>query len=79
MERFVAVLSRAAGYLASGVGLGIVAFTLLALLDPQGAQMANDSNPFGQPPSNAKLLKHLAVGLALVPIGAWLVARGRRA
>ena len=73
--RFV---GKAIGCLVSALGLGIVIFGLLAVADPQGAQLANDSNPFGAPPSTSQLLLHVAVGVALLTFGIWLVVRKPR-
>jgi len=72
---FVARATRAIGYAASALGLGIVTFGLLAIADPQGMQLANDSSPFGPPPSLTQLLLHVSAGAALLALGVWLVAR----
>jgi len=69
---------RAIGYLVSALGLGVVIFGLLALADPQGVQLANDSDPFGAPPQTGQLLLHVAVGVAFWALGIWLVARKPR-
>ena len=69
---------RAIGYLASTLGLGVAIFGLLALADPQGTQLADDSNPFGAPLQTAQLLLHIAIGVALLALGIWLVARKPR-
>ena len=66
---------RAIGYLVSALGLGVAIFGLLALADPQGAQLANDSDPFGAPPQTGMLLLRIAAGVALMALGIWLVAR----
>ena len=73
--RFV---GKAIGYLISALGLGIVIVGLLAIADPQGAQLANDADSFGVPPSIAQLLLHVAVGVALSALGIWLVVRKQR-
>jgi hypothetical protein len=69
---------RAIGYLVSALGLGVAIFGLLALADPQGAQLANDSDPLGAPPQTGLLLVHIAAGAALLALGIWLVARKPR-
>ena len=69
---------RAIGYLVSALGLGVTIFGSLALADPQGAQLANDSDPFGAPPQAGLLLLHIAAGVALLALGIWLVARKPR-
>ncbi|MEL1264204.1 hypothetical protein [Pseudoxanthomonas putridarboris] len=66
------------GYLISALGLGIVIFGLLGLLDPLGAQITNDSDPFGVPPSATQLLLHVALGIAVLVAGIWLAVRNRR-
>ena len=73
--RFV---GKAIGYLLSAFGAGIVIFGLLAIADPQGTQLASDSDPFGVPPSTIDLLMHIAVGVAAASLGVWLVARKYR-
>jgi hypothetical protein len=70
--------AKAIGYLVSALGLGVAIFGLLALADPQGSQLANDSDPFGAPPQTGQLLLHVAVGVALLALGIWLVARKPR-
>lgn len=72
------LVCKAIGYLFSALGPGIVIFGLFAIADPQGAQLANDSDPFGVPPSTAELLMHIAVGVALSALGIWLVVRKSR-
>ncbi|MEJ2790969.1 MULTISPECIES: hypothetical protein [unclassified Pseudoxanthomonas] len=72
------LVGKAIGYLISVLGIGIVIFGLMVVADPQGAQLANDFDPFGVPPSTAQLLVHIAVGLALSALGIWLVARKSR-
>ena len=52
-------------------GLVIVAVSLVAILDPEGTQMADDGDPFGEP-SRSKPLAVAAVGVALVTAGSWL-------
>ncbi|MDH5821991.1 hypothetical protein QFW77_03150 [Luteimonas sp. RD2P54] len=71
-------LGKAIGCLATALGLGVVIFGAVALADPQGAQLANDSDPFGVPPSTVELLLHVAAGAALSALGVWLVARKPR-
>jgi hypothetical protein len=48
------------------IGVGIV-----ALVDPAGSQMANDSDPFGTPVSRYHSLSTImaGVGIILIPIG----------
>jgi hypothetical protein len=74
----VKFVGKAIGYLSSSLGLGIVIFGLLALADPQGTQHANDSDPFGVPPSIDQILLYVAVGVVLLVLGIWLVVRKSR-
>ncbi|WAC63720.1 hypothetical protein OVA13_02705 [Pseudoxanthomonas sp. SL93] len=72
------LVGKVVGYLISALGIGIAIFGLLAVADPQGAQLANDFDPFGVPPSTAQRMVHIAVGVALSALGIWLVARKPR-
>ena len=71
-------LSKVIGYLISALGLGVVIFGLLALADPTGSQLANDSDPFGTPPSGAQVLVQVAIGAVGLILGIWLVVRKHR-
>ena len=71
-------IGKAIGYLLSALGIGIVIFGLLAVADPPGTQLANDSDPFGVPPSTVEVLMHIGVGVAAAALGAWLVTRKSR-
>ena len=73
--RFV---GKAIGYLISALGFGVLIFSVLALADPHGAQHANDSAPFGVPPSSAQILLQIAAGVVGVVLGFWLVVRKHR-
>lgn len=61
------------GFLLTASGLGGAVFTVLGLMDSQQAQMADDANPFGTPPTTAQLLAHLAICLAVLGAGLWLL------
>jgi hypothetical protein len=50
----------------------------LALLDPAGAQAANDADPFGTPPSTASALAGLAIAAAMKICGVVLVILAHR-
>lgn len=69
------VLRKVAGGIAFIAGLVVFSLGLLALADPAGAQLSNDEDPFGAPPSAMQLWAHLAVGAAIAAAGAWLVVR----
>lgn len=66
---------KAIGCLLAALGWGIVIFGLLAIIDPQGAQLANDADPFGTPPSMPSLLIQVGTGAVLLALGLWLVLR----
>lgn len=72
------LVGKAIGYLLSALGLGIVIFGLLAVADPQGAQLANDADPFGVPKWIGELFVRVAIGLAISAMGIWLVVRKSR-
>lgn len=69
------IVQKALGVLLAALGLGATVFTLLALADPQGAQLANDADPFGVPSSTAEALTRLAGGLVALIVGLWLILR----
>jgi len=54
------------------------AIELLTLLDPAGAQMADDGSPFGTPPSTSSTLLWLPLSVVLGALGAWLAFRAKR-
>jgi hypothetical protein len=64
------------------VGLGGVIFVIHGLIDPVGAQLSDDSNPFGGPPSLSHSLVMLAMYVGICAAGAfilWSCFRKRRA
>jgi hypothetical protein len=61
------------GFLLTASGLGGAVFTLIGLADPQQAQLTNDSDPFGTPPTTEQFLLHLAVCFVVLGIGLWLL------
>jgi hypothetical protein len=61
------------GFLLTVSGLGGAVFTLIGLADPRQAQLANDNDPFGVPPTTEQFLVHLAVCAAILGIGLWLM------
>lgn len=61
------------------VGLLIAGLSILALIDPAGAKMADDNDPFGPPPSRVYDVVLLAAGLGLIVAAGFLIrtiARG---
>ena len=59
-------------------GLFGALFGLISIVDPVGTQMANDSDPFGEPPTLVKSIAITGMYLALAVIGGWLFKRGQR-
>lgn len=57
------------------IGLIVVVLGIIAMIDPAGAQLANDADPFGEPPSRIKSLAMTLVGVGLV---AWPLVLRRR-
>ena len=77
-RRYVIFASRALGALLAVFALPGVLFSVHALIDPREAQLANDSDPFGPPPTVSESSLHLGVWLILLGIGLWLCFRRRR-
>jgi hypothetical protein len=69
--------TKALGILLAIAGLGGTFLSLLALMDPAGAQHSNDADPFGAPPGTTQILFSSAVSLLMLCIGAWLFFRRR--
>jgi hypothetical protein len=70
-----------------GAGLGLillvggvlgVAVSLIAILDPAGAQMADDANPFGPPPSLLSSISILIFYLIVSAVAFFLTWRSFR-
>lgn len=68
--------------LASGllivVGLLIMLVGVVAILDPEGTNMSDDGDPFGEPPSRVESAVVASVGLTLLVSGSWLGYSWRR-
>lgn len=63
------------GYVCSLAGfIGLIA-AAISLLDPAGIQMANDHDPFGDPPATFEVLLLGAGSAAILGLGGWLVFR----
>jgi hypothetical protein len=61
-------------------GLGVL-FSIHALIDPAGAQAADENNPFGQPPAFLHEFGILGAYILLAMVGVflvWIFARQRR-
>ena len=72
------LLSIIAGVSLLLVGLLGVSVSVVAIVDPVGTKMADDSDPFGTPPTTVESLLMLVLFLALSSLGAWLGWRGGR-
>jgi hypothetical protein len=53
-------------------GLFVIIVGVMSMIDPVGTQMANDADPFGEPPTLTESLWRMAAGLAAVILGGWL-------
>ena len=75
---------KLAGLLLKGLGallsmfafLGCL-FSIFALIDPREAQLSNDADPFGPPPTIGESSLHLLVWLVILCTGLWLFFRRR--
>jgi hypothetical protein len=56
-----------------GLGLSVV-----ALLDPVGTKMADDSDPFGTPPSLIESLFSTLISVGIFSLGIWLVVKSSK-
>jgi hypothetical protein len=68
MRKFIGILLAAFGSL-------ILAFAAMTLIDPSGSQMADDTNPFGMPPSGLRSFTAGLFGFAAAFAGWKLVYR----
>jgi len=58
--------------------LGVIV-AIFALVDPAGAKLADDGNPFGPPPSRVQSVQQMVAFAVTALAGAWLIARRRTA
>lgn len=68
---------RLIGAVVAVTGLAVIVVALVALIDPVGTKMADDADPFGEPPSTTGSLATLAVGCAATVSGGWFALRRR--
>ena len=68
---------RMIGILLLVIGAIAVAVYVFGIVDPAGAQLADDSDPFGAPPPRKYGVIGLAASLAVVGAGVWLACFGR--
>jgi len=83
-EAVPSAADKLVGILIKGLGAFLSMFTFLgclfsihALIDPREAQLSNDSDPFGPPPTIGESSLHLVVWLVILCIGLWLFFRRR--
>lgn len=67
------------GYASTGLGLGMVVVNAIGMMDPIGAQLSNDADPFGTPPSTDEVVLKIAIGVVIFAIGFWLTRSKRKA
>ena len=75
-HKFSFVLSILAGLLLGSLGLLTGVLEMLALIDPIGTRMADDSDPFGDPYISP--LEHaifIILTLAMISASIWLLSR----
>lgn len=73
------ILLKYIGAIFSLFGLLGVFASVVAIIDPVGTQLANDSDPFGVPPTQTESLQILAGYFFLLSLGVWILFhRGRR-
>ncbi|WP_144436338.1 hypothetical protein [Lysobacter antibioticus] len=78
-DRLRQMLMRASAMVLSLLGgLGAM-ISVLTLIDPIGAQMADDAHPFAMPPGPGASWLHFAVSLALSGLGLFLHRRSAQA
>jgi hypothetical protein len=63
------------GWILGVLGIVGIFFGLLSIVDPVGAQLADDHNPFAAPPGVAESLSVIFMYVAIGAIGAWLILR----
>ena len=68
-------LLKILGALLSVFGLLGCLVSIHTFVDPYEAQLSNDADPFGTPPTAGETWLHIAVWLAVLVIGLWLFFR----
>jgi len=75
------VLIVLSGLLLLVVGLVIILVAIMGIIDPQGAQLANDADPFGNPPPLGYAVGLLLFGIVVTGAGGmfvWLPSQAAR-
>jgi hypothetical protein len=70
-------IRRFAGYCLVTLGLLASVLAVYALIDPAGAQGADDNDPFGEPPPRRESAQMALVGLGVAGLGFYLRRRPR--
>ena len=73
--KFIRITTGAVLMLVSSFG---ILFGIVAMIDPIGSKMADDSNPFGVPPSFIESLSLMLMYLLFFILGLWLVLGSER-
>ena len=60
-----------------GCSLALI-FQLMAVIDPIGAQGANDNDPFGVPPARTQIAAEILISVVVGSVGIWAFFIGRR-
>lgn len=74
----MSALVRIVGWLCIAFGAASAIFALYAFVDPAAAQIANDSDPFGTPPTRSQTAFQFLFSLVVVLIGASMAKRKKR-
>jgi hypothetical protein len=72
------VVTAVSGVILLLVGLLMSAISVLAMIDPAGAKAADDTDPFGVPPSVLSSVAMLSVFLCVCGLGIFLAWRSVR-
>ncbi len=63
MYKIVAFIFKAISVFIGSISLFIAA---LAIMDPKGAQLANDNDPFGEPPGLIRIIIIMAISILFI-------------
>lgn len=72
------VLFSLVGWLCIALGASTAIFAVIAFIDPAGAQLADDGNPFGQSPSRLQIAFLFVFSLMVTSMGAFMVKQKKR-
>lgn len=74
----MSLLVRVIGWLCIAFGAISAIFAVYAFIDPAGAQMSNDADPFGAAPSRSQIAFQFVFSLVVAALGAFMAKRKRR-